>query len=80
VSINNCQKEPTARFPDFHSAIRTPEGIVTDHAQENRSTIIGIAAGVGIALLLVLFTVGGGHNSGKPSGAEGNPMQSDQGR
>jgi len=53
---------------------------VTDHAQENRSTIIGIAAGVGIALLLVLFTVGGGHNSGKPSGAEGNPMQSDQGR
>jgi len=49
------------------------------HATENRNTIIGIAAGVAIALLLVLFTVGGGHN-GRPSGGEGNPMQTDQGR
>jgi len=45
------------------------------HATENRSTIIGIAAGVAIAMLLVLFTVGSGHNSGRPSGGEGNPMQ-----
>jgi hypothetical protein len=49
-------------------------------ATENRSTIIGIAAGLVIALVLVLFTVNGGHNDGRASGGEGNPMQTDQGR
>ena len=46
----------------------------------NRDTIIGVAAGAVIALLLVLFTIGGGHNNGRPSGSEGSPMQTDQGR
>jgi hypothetical protein len=47
---------------------------------ENRNTIMGIAAGLVIALVLVLFTVGSGHNGGRPSGGEGNPMQTDLGK
>ena len=49
-------------------------------ASENRNSIIGIAAGLVIALVLVLFTVNAGHNDGRASGGEGNPMQADQGR
>jgi hypothetical protein len=48
----------------------------------NRETIIGAAAGAVIALTLVLFIIGGGHNNGQPSAPSGpgNPMQTDQGR
>jgi hypothetical protein len=49
-------------------------------ATENRSTIIGIAAGVAIAVVLVMLTINGGHNTGRATGGEGNPMQTDQGR
>jgi len=73
-------KEPTALFPAFHHAIRAPERIMDIRATENRSTIIGIAAGLVIALVLVLFTVNAGHNDGRASGGEGNPMKTDLGR
>jgi hypothetical protein len=55
---------------------------MAEPVSHNRETIIGIAAGAAIALLLVLFTIGGGHNNGQPSapGGPGNPMQTDQGR
>jgi len=44
----------------------------------NRNGIWAIAAGI-VVLLALLFTFGGGHR-GQPSGSEGNPMQTDQGR
>ena len=47
----------------------------------NRNTILGVAAGI-IILLVLLFSFGGGHNMGQPSApnGEGNAMQKDQGR
>lgn len=55
---------------------------MAEPVRHNRDTIIGVAAGAVIALMLVLFTIGGGHNNGRPSApsGEGNPMQTDQGR
>jgi hypothetical protein len=72
--------EPTALFHTFSFAIRTPESVMDMHATEIRSAIIGIAGGLAIALVLVLFTVGEGHNGGRPSGGEGNPMQTGLGK
>ena len=47
----------------------------------NRNTIWALGA-VAFVVLLVLFMIGGGHNSGQPSAASGpgNAMQTDQGR
>ncbi len=47
----------------------------------NRNTIWGLGA-LAFGILLVLFLVGGGHNSDQPSAPNGpgNPMQTDQGR
>jgi hypothetical protein len=53
---------------------------MAEPAGHNRDTIIGVAAGAVIALLLVLFTIASGHNNGRAPNGEGNPMQTDQGR
>jgi hypothetical protein len=47
----------------------------------NRSELLGLAAGVLLAMLLALLVVNGGHN-GQPSALRGpgNPMQTHQGR
>jgi len=47
----------------------------------NRNMIWAMGA-LAFVVLLTLFLIGGGHNSGQPSaqGGPGNPMQTDQGR
>lgn len=49
--------------------------------QPNSNTVWALGA-LAFAVLLALFLVGGGHNSGQPSAPSGpgNPMQTDQGR
>ena len=44
----------------------------------NHNLVFGLAAAV-IALLALLLVFGGG-DTGRPSGGEGNPVQTDQGR
>ena len=55
--------------------------MATQQVHGNRNTIWALGA-LAFAVLLALFLVGGGHNSGQPSapGGPGNPMQTDQGR
>ena len=48
--------------------------------QHNRNMILTLAGGAVAVILIVMLALGGGHNSGQPSGGEGNPMQTDQGR
>jgi hypothetical protein len=57
-------------------------GMAEPISQNNNKTMIWVAAGVAIALLLVLFLLGGERNRGQPSapGGPGNAMQNDQGR
>ena len=40
---------------------------MSDESSENRSTVIGIVAGLVIAIGLVLLTVDGGHSNGRPA-------------
>jgi hypothetical protein len=48
----------------------------------NNRTMIFVAAGAIVVLLILLFALGGRHNNGQPSAPSGpgNPMQTDQGR
>ena len=54
---------------------------MTTQTHGNRNTIWAAGA-LAFAVLLALFLIGGGHNSGQPSAPSGpgNPMQNDQGR
>jgi len=54
---------------------------VQTHGTRSSNTIWALGA-LAFAVLLALFLIGGGHNSGQPSaqGGPGNPMQTDQGR
>ena len=51
------------------------------HIHSNRNSIWALGA-LALAILLALFLIGGGHNTGQPSapGGPGNPMQNDQGQ
>ena len=51
-------------------------------ASHNNGTMIFVAAGAVLVLLVLLFVLGGRHNNGQPSAPSGprNPMQTDQGR
>lgn len=49
------------------------------HGNSNIIWALGVLA---FAVLMAVFMIGGGHNSGQPSAPSGpgNPMQTDQGR
>jgi hypothetical protein len=48
-------------------------------SQQYRNMILTLAGGAAAVILIVMLALGGGHQ-GQPSGGEGNPMQTDQGR
>jgi hypothetical protein len=50
---------------------------VTSH--HNRNMILVLAGGIVAAALIAMLVFHSGHH-GQPSGGEGNPMQTDQGR
>jgi hypothetical protein len=54
---------------------------MTTQTHGNHNIIWALGA-LAFVVLLALFLIGGGHNSGQPSaqGGPGNPMQTDQGR
>jgi hypothetical protein len=77
AAIRNAP-QPTAAALTFLLAKFHPEEHMAVPVSHNHNLVFGLAAAV-IALLALLLVFGGG-DTGRRSGGENNPVQTDQGR